>query len=111
MMLTSRDIMRNGPNDLRKIQIQMVKPDSAIFHHDILMSSLLQTVVLLSDALFFPCQLQQNCVLSFQLTVFKSYVGYSRLVMYSFGFQQAFQRGIEPGDHVFFTKVGRHEFF
>jgi len=24
--------------------------------------------------------------------------------MYSFGFQQAFQRGIQPGDHVFFTK-------
>ncbi|KAJ8522831.1 hypothetical protein ONZ45_g676 [Pleurotus djamor] len=31
-------------------------------------------------------------------------VEYSRLVMYSFGFQQAFQRGIEPGDHLFFSK-------
>ncbi|RDB22039.1 Protein priB [Hypsizygus marmoreus] len=31
-------------------------------------------------------------------------VGYSRLVMFSFGFQQAYQRGIEPGDHVYFTK-------
>ena len=30
---------------------------------------------------------------------------YSRLVMHSFGFQHAFQRGIEPGDHVFFKKV------
>lgn len=25
--------------------------------------------------------------------------------MFSFGFQQAFQRGIEPGDHVYFSKV------
>jgi len=31
-------------------------------------------------------------------------VEYSRLVMHSFGFQHAFQRGIEPGDHVFFKK-------
>ncbi|KAG6852892.1 hypothetical protein C0991_008342 [Blastosporella zonata] len=31
-------------------------------------------------------------------------VGYSRLVMFSFGFQQAYQRGIEPGDHVYFNK-------
>ena len=37
--------------------------------------------------------------------VFNSLVGYSRLVMYSFGFQHAFQRGLEPSDHVFFTKV------
>lgn len=25
--------------------------------------------------------------------------------MYSFGFQQAYQRGFEPGDEIFFTKV------
>jgi hypothetical protein len=36
-----------------------------------------------------------------------SLVEYSRLVMYSFGFQHAFQRGLEPGDHIFFTKVRR----
>lgn len=34
-----------------------------------------------------------------------SLVGYSRLVMFSFGFQQAFQRGFERGDQVFFIKV------
>ena len=37
-----------------------------------------------------------------------SLVNYSRLVMFSFGFQQAYHRGIKPGDHsdqVFFTKV------
>jgi hypothetical protein len=31
-------------------------------------------------------------------------VGYSRLVMFSFGFQQAYQRGIRSGDDLFFTK-------
>jgi hypothetical protein len=31
-------------------------------------------------------------------------VSYSRLVMFSFGFQQAFHRGIEQGDRIFFTK-------
>lgn len=31
-------------------------------------------------------------------------VNYSRLVMYSFGFQQAFERGIELADRLFFTK-------
>jgi len=35
----------------------------------------------------------------------RSLVGYSRLVMFSFGFQQAFQRGIGRSDQVFFTKV------
>lgn len=34
-----------------------------------------------------------------------SLVNYSRLVMYSFGFQHAFQRGIEANDNVFLTKV------
>jgi len=31
-------------------------------------------------------------------------VAYSRLVMFSFGFQQAYQRGLQPPDHIFFTK-------
>jgi hypothetical protein len=34
-----------------------------------------------------------------------SLVGYSRLVMFSFGFQQAYQRGLKAGDDVFFSKV------
>jgi hypothetical protein len=34
-----------------------------------------------------------------------SYTNYARLVMFSFGFQKAFQRGFEPDDEVFFTKV------
>ncbi|KAK7028388.1 hypothetical protein R3P38DRAFT_3189883 [Favolaschia claudopus] len=29
---------------------------------------------------------------------------YSRLVMFSFGFQQAYQRGLQAADHIFFTK-------
>ncbi|KAJ7348619.1 fungal-specific transcription factor domain-containing protein [Mycena albidolilacea] len=31
-------------------------------------------------------------------------VAYSRLVMFSFGFQQAYQRGLQSADHIFFTK-------
>jgi hypothetical protein len=34
-----------------------------------------------------------------------SYSHYARLVMFSFGFQKAFQRGFEDDDEVFFTKV------
>ena len=34
-----------------------------------------------------------------------SYTNYARLVMFSFGFQKAFQRGFEPDDEVFFTRV------
>jgi len=34
-----------------------------------------------------------------------SLVGYSRLVMFSFGFQQAYQRGFEDGDRLFFVNV------
>lgn len=34
-----------------------------------------------------------------------SYASYARLVMFSFGFQKAFQRGFEPDDEVFFTRV------
>ncbi|KAF9467566.1 fungal-specific transcription factor domain-containing protein [Collybia nuda] len=41
---------------------------------------------------------------AFRCSLLPFLVGYSRLVMFSFGFQQAFQRGIEPGDHVYFSK-------
>ncbi|KAF8631666.1 hypothetical protein AX17_005067 [Amanita inopinata Kibby_2008] len=41
---------------------------------------------------------------AFRCSLLPFLVGYSRLVMFSFGFQQAFRRGLEPGDHVFFTK-------
>ena len=34
-----------------------------------------------------------------------SLTAYSRLVMYSFGFQQAFKRGFQPEDHMFLEKV------
>lgn len=34
-----------------------------------------------------------------------SLTNYSRLVMFSFGFQQAYHRGFQPGDEIFFTKV------
>jgi len=34
-----------------------------------------------------------------------SYANYARLVMFSFGFQKAFQRGFEPDDEVFFIRV------
>ncbi|KAF9236150.1 fungal-specific transcription factor domain-containing protein [Melanogaster broomeanus] len=40
----------------------------------------------------------------FRCTLLPFLVNYSRLVMYSFGFQHAFQRGIEPSDNVFLTK-------
>ena len=36
-----------------------------------------------------------------------SYTNYARLVMFSFGFQKAFQRGFQADDEVFFTRVGR----
>ncbi|KAF8881560.1 hypothetical protein BD779DRAFT_1545499 [Infundibulicybe gibba] len=42
---------------------------------------------------------------AFRCTLLPFLVGYSRLVMFSFGFQQAFHRGIEPGDEIFFFKV------
>ncbi|KAH7906942.1 fungal-specific transcription factor domain-containing protein [Hygrophoropsis aurantiaca] len=41
---------------------------------------------------------------AFRCTLLPFLVNYSRLVMYSFGFQHAFQRGIEVSDNVFFTK-------
>ncbi|KAF8836497.1 hypothetical protein BDN67DRAFT_1014656 [Paxillus ammoniavirescens] len=40
----------------------------------------------------------------FRCTLLPFLVNYSRLVMYSFGFQHAFQRGIEASDNVFLTK-------
>ncbi|KAF7311314.1 hypothetical protein MKEN_01033100 [Mycena kentingensis (nom. inval.)] len=36
--------------------------------------------------------------------LFPFLVAYSRLVMWSFGFQQAYQRGMQPPDHIFFHK-------
>ena len=41
----------------------------------------------------------------FALLLRRSYANYARLVMFSFGFQKAFQRGFEPDDEVFFTRV------
>ncbi|KAF8063303.1 fungal-specific transcription factor domain-containing protein [Lyophyllum atratum] len=41
---------------------------------------------------------------AFRCSLLPFLVDYSRLVMFSFGFQQAYQRGIEPGDHVYFSK-------
>ncbi|KAG6896899.1 hypothetical protein C0992_005371 [Termitomyces sp. T32_za158] len=42
--------------------------------------------------------------LSTKTDLARSLVEYSRLVMFSFGFQQAYQRGIEPGDNIYFSK-------
>jgi hypothetical protein len=42
------------------------------------------------------------CVFRVKLLPF--YANYVRLVMFSFGFQKAFQRGFEPDDEVFFTR-------
>ncbi|KAJ3509576.1 hypothetical protein NLJ89_g5151 [Agrocybe chaxingu] len=39
----------------------------------------------------------------FRCSLLPFLVGYSRLVMFSFGFQQAYQRGFEAGDRIFFT--------
>ena len=39
------------------------------------------------------------------LTCLCSLTGYSRLVMYSFGFQQAFRRGFQPEDQLFLEKA------
>ena len=40
-------------------------------------------------------------------SVSRSYTNYARLVMLSFGFQKAFQRGFQADDEVFFTRVSR----
>ncbi|KAJ7485082.1 hypothetical protein B0H11DRAFT_1149994 [Mycena galericulata] len=44
----------------------------------------------------------RKCIMRCKLLPY--YVAYSRLVMFSFGFQQAYQRGLQPPDHIFFTK-------
>ncbi|KAF7318088.1 hypothetical protein HMN09_00316700 [Mycena chlorophos] len=44
----------------------------------------------------------RKCI--FRCKLFPFLVAYSRLVMFSFGFQQAYQRGLKPADHIFFTK-------
>ncbi|KAF8804042.1 hypothetical protein BYT27DRAFT_7194756 [Phlegmacium glaucopus] len=40
---------------------------------------------------------------AFRCTLLPFLVSYSRLVMFSFGFQQAYQRGFDQGDIIFFT--------
>ncbi|KAF7328787.1 hypothetical protein MVEN_02507600 [Mycena venus] len=44
----------------------------------------------------------RKCIVRCKLLPFL--VAYSRLVMFSFGFQQAYQRGLQTTDHIFFTK-------
>jgi hypothetical protein len=44
-------------------------------------------------------------ILIHRLVLGHSYANYARLVMFSFGFQKAFQQGFEPDDKVFFTRV------
>lgn len=66
-----------------------------------------------SGSSFYLCKLQRllRCLpfliprLVLRLFCVCSYTNYARLVMFSFGFQKAFQRGFEPDDEVFFTKV------
>lgn len=41
---------------------------------------------------------------AFRCSLLPFLVGYSRLVMFSFAFQQAYHRGIQPGDHIYFSK-------
>ncbi|KAG5637478.1 hypothetical protein H0H81_004449 [Sphagnurus paluster] len=41
---------------------------------------------------------------AFRCSLLPFLVAYSRLVMFSFGFQKAYQRGMQPADHVYFTK-------
>ncbi|KAM5545448.1 hypothetical protein V8D89_000486 [Ganoderma adspersum] len=43
-------------------------------------------------------------VLKFRAELLPFLTAYSRLVMYSFGFQQAFKRGFQPEDHMFLEK-------
>ena len=58
----------------------------------------MQVVAIVSLALFLEARSLTDVSL-------RSLVGYSRLVMFSFGFQQAFHRGIQAGDDLFFNKV------
>lgn len=41
---------------------------------------------------------------AFRCSLLPFLASYSRLVMFSFGFQQAYQRGLQPGDNIFLTK-------
>ena len=47
-----------------------------------------------------------SCLVLITSVCLSSLTGYSRLVMYSFGFQQAFKRGFQDGDQIFLEKVG-----
>jgi hypothetical protein len=40
----------------------------------------------------------------FRVKLLPFYSNYARLVMFSFGFQEAFQRGFKPDDEIFFTR-------
>ncbi|CDO69738.1 hypothetical protein BN946_scf184697.g10 [Trametes cinnabarina] len=42
--------------------------------------------------------------LKFRASLLPFFTGYSRLVMWSFGFQQAYKRGFRPEDHIFLDK-------
>lgn len=59
-----------------------------------------------SAALCYPCEINISLLNEGPAEVPpSSLVSYSRLVMYSFGFQHAFQRGIGTSDNVFLDKV------
>jgi len=45
-----------------------------------------------------------NAACEFRAKLVPFYTNYARLVMFSFGFQKAFERGLEAKDKVFFTK-------
>ncbi|KAH9995295.1 fungal-specific transcription factor domain-containing protein [Russula vinacea] len=45
-----------------------------------------------------------NAACEFRVKLLPFYTNYARLVMFSFGFQKAFQRGFEDDDEIFFTK-------
>ncbi|KAF9074252.1 hypothetical protein BDP27DRAFT_1416550 [Rhodocollybia butyracea] len=53
---------------------------------------------------FNDAQQPGDCGSAFRCLLLPFLVGYSRLVMFSFGFQQAYQRGLKPGDDIFFNK-------
>ncbi|KAL6303631.1 hypothetical protein BKA93DRAFT_853541 [Sparassis latifolia] len=46
----------------------------------------------------------QEPAYAFRASLLPFLTNYSRLVMYSFGFQQAFKRGMQPGDQIFLDK-------
>ncbi|THH12044.1 hypothetical protein EW146_g7836 [Bondarzewia mesenterica] len=53
---------------------------------------------------------QNDPACAFRCKLLPFLVNYARLVMFSFGFQQAFQRGMGPDDEIFLTKLLRPEF-